>query len=257
MAETARTLPFPGSEAAPAALHMVQLQFSTRDIARSAKDQGIPTAADDLGYVLHGHLRALFGDLAPKPFHVKEQRGRVVVLGYTDADPAELSDHLSLADPFDARSVQDLATKPMPSTWTEGRRLAFEVRVCPTIRQGRKELDAYLAEVQRLAEGEKMKETRETVYVRWLTEKLGDAVKVESCGLDRFRLIQLFRRHQADASGKRGHQLTRFPSATLKGVLDIKDGDAFARLLSRGVGRHRAFGFGMMLVRPAPRNPGC
>ena len=41
------------------------------------------------------------------------------------------------------------------------------------------------------------------------------------------------------------------PDAVLAGVLEVTDGEAFAALLRRGVGRHRAFGFGMLLLRPA------
>ena len=37
----------------------------------------------------------------------------------------------------------------------------------------------------------------------------------------------------------------------MQGVLTITDGGAFASLLARGVGRHRAYGYGMMLLRPA------
>jgi CRISPR system Cascade subunit CasE len=43
------------------------------------------------------------------------------------------------------------------------------------------------------------------------------------------------------------------PDAVLEGVLEVVDGEAFAALLRRGVGRHRAFGFGMLLLRP-PRS---
>jgi CRISPR system Cascade subunit CasE len=41
------------------------------------------------------------------------------------------------------------------------------------------------------------------------------------------------------------------PNAVLEGTLTVGDPDAFARLLARGIGRHRAFGFGMLLLKPA------
>jgi CRISPR system Cascade subunit CasE len=34
------------------------------------------------------------------------------------------------------------------------------------------------------------------------------------------------------------------------GQLQVNDGDAFARLVTSGIGRHRSFGFGMLLLRP-------
>ena len=39
-------------------------------------------------------------------------------------------------------------------------------------------------------------------------------------------------------------------SAVLAGTLTVRDPQAFATLLARGVGRHRAFGYGMLLLSP-------
>ena len=41
------------------------------------------------------------------------------------------------------------------------------------------------------------------------------------------------------------------PDAVMRGILTITDAEAFFNLLTRGVGRHRAFGYGMLLLRPA------
>jgi CRISPR system Cascade subunit CasE len=43
------------------------------------------------------------------------------------------------------------------------------------------------------------------------------------------------------------------PDAVLRGRLQIEDGNGFARLVARGIGRHRAFGFGMLLLMPPGR----
>ena len=39
----------------------------------------------------------------------------------------------------------------------------------------------------------------------------------------------------------------------MRGILTITDPIAFAELLKRGVGRHRAYGYGMLLLRPPAR----
>ena len=39
----------------------------------------------------------------------------------------------------------------------------------------------------------------------------------------------------------------------MAGTLTIGDPDAFAAILSRGVGRHAAFGYGMLLLSPPGR----
>lgn len=232
-------------------LHMMQARFSNADLLQSAKEQGLSTDSPDLGYVLHGHLAALFGDLAPKPFQVIDRRSGVTVLGYGSADQQALEERLDFAEPLAARSLFDLATKPMRTQWTTGRRLGFEVRVIPTVRIGNRERDAYLSLVGRLEKNEEAGH-REPIYRQWLERQLAPAAKVESCGMDRFRLTRLFRR---GARGEKGRSVgrPRFPDAVFKGTLVVENSDAFARLLTRGVGRHRAFGFGMLLLRPPSR----
>ena len=48
-----------------------------------------------------------------------------------------------------------------------------------------------------------------------------------------------------------GGKLSGSFNGTVEGTLTVGDPDAFSRLLARGIGRHRAFGFGMLLLRPA------
>ena len=41
------------------------------------------------------------------------------------------------------------------------------------------------------------------------------------------------------------------PHAVMRGSLTIADPSAFSRMLAQGVGRHKAYGYGMLLLRPA------
>ena len=52
---------------------------------------------------------------------------------------------------------------------------------------------------------------------------------------------------------RRGNARLVRPSAVLEGTLSITDPVEFRQTLARGIGRHRAFGFGMLLLRPAVR----
>ena len=45
------------------------------------------------------------------------------------------------------------------------------------------------------------------------------------------------------------------PDAVMRGVLTITDAAAFTALLAQGIGRHRAYGYGMLLLRPAGVGP--
>jgi CRISPR system Cascade subunit CasE len=69
--------------------------------------------------------------------------------------------------------------------------------------------------------------------------------------LEVFRLGRVVRRGSFAADGRRPLRPQLGPDATFTGVLQVRDPDAFAGLLARGIGRHRAFGFGMLLLRPA------
>ena len=37
----------------------------------------------------------------------------------------------------------------------------------------------------------------------------------------------------------------------MRGIMTITDPDAFSGTLSQGIGRHRSYGYGMLLLRPA------
>ena len=43
------------------------------------------------------------------------------------------------------------------------------------------------------------------------------------------------------------------PDAILQGTLAVSNEETFAEILRNGVGRHRAYGYGMLLLRPPNR----
>jgi CRISPR system Cascade subunit CasE len=66
--------------------------------------------------------------------------------------------------------------------------------------------------------------------------------------VEAFRFTRLLAR---DHSGGRSRsQHTEGPDATITGTLVVDDPDRFSVGLARGVGRFRAFGFGMLLLSP-------
>jgi CRISPR system Cascade subunit CasE len=211
---------------------------------------------------LHGHLNALFGDLLPQPFHSVPLRGDLEVLGYCQSDEAVLRQQAeTFAHPLVLDSVKRLASKAMPSAWRPGQRLGFEVRVCPVVRLSSdlgkfkkgKELDAFLATC--LRQGEGVDVSRLDVYRQWLQQRCDGAARLLQVDLKQLAQTRIFRRHQerqGPGGGRRGKVLER-PEALLQGELEIVDAVAFHRLLARGIGRHKAFGFGMLRLRPPRR----
>lgn len=249
-------------ESSPA-LHMVQLVLDGYDLQRSAQRQRLSKDSADHGYLLHGHLSALFGDLQPQPFHSHSLQRDVEVLGYCQSDHTALLEQArAFAEPMVLGSIKRLESKIMPTTWRPEQRLAFEVRVCPVVRlssavagfKAGAELDAFQAARLRGDHDS----GRAEIYRQWFERRLDDAARLNNFHMKRLRSTQLHRRPQrnADRAQRRhGKQLQR-PDAWLSGELQITDTDAFQQLLARGIGRHRAFGFGMLRLRP-PRRHGA
>lgn len=207
----------------------------------------------DDGYALHALLTAAFGEQSPKPF--RYLGARQGLLAYSDQTPAALRDNATLATPDVTRALglDSLAVRPFPTTWTRGQVLSFEVRARPVLRaKDGRERDVFL----HAFEAEPSPDapvSREMIYAEWLRKQFAeqDAAQTLQVGLEAFRLSRVIRRADVDETGQRKTRSFSGPDAVFKGQLRVGDSDAFTRLLKRGIGRHRAFGFGMLLLKPA------
>jgi len=248
-------------------LHLVRLRLDAQKLYAFALRSRAAGRERDEGYAVHALLAALFDHgaaetarVAPKPFFIASSDQRTLdVLGYAALDHAALTERATtFADPL-AWGVCDLgalASKPMPADIKTGTRLGFSVRACPIRRiaktgpmtQARAEVDAFLAKSWEVGPGVTL--DREEVYRAWLAEELAKegAAKLVHAAMSNFQLGRLHRKTQGEERKARGAQR---PDVRFEGVLDVGDPTAFAARLARGVGRHRAFGFGMLLLRPA------
>lgn len=239
---------------------MLSLSLDPARVMAVGRRLRLPLRDVDSGYLVHAALGELFGDRRPSVFQVASENGaRWRVLAYSSATASELRDYAdSFADPtvHAALDWDGFASKMMPQVWPEGHTFGFEVRVCPVIRKGsagekhRKgaEVDAFLARCWSV--GRDTQVDREVVYREWFLDtvaRIGGATP-ENVRLIRMQRHRLVRRTQGDE--RKAHTLER-PDVTLMGQIKVTDGDTFMRLLERGVGRHRAFGFGMLLLKPA------
>ncbi len=257
-----------------AKLQMVRVQLDARRLAEIARERRLPPLSADTGYLVHCLLVGLFGDAAPLPFSIVRADGNIVeVLGYAREETGELERHArERATPKDVAACrwETLSSKVMPDSWRSGQTYEFEVRVCPVLRKssaGEKhrkgaEVDVFLDRCWKAGPGVAV--SREHVYGEWLGHQLArdGAAKVATCPeiigapaveagacvrLVRFKLERLLRRTHGE---ERKTALCDRPDATLVGQLEVGRPEAFAATLARGVGRHRAFGFGMLLLRP-------
>lgn len=252
-------------------VHLIRARIATDELTRWAGERGWTgrrAGTFDQGRALHHLVDEMFGPAALRPFRLLVPRGRSrgSLYAYSAFDAADLTkaahvqgkpDHLRVLP------LERLESKPMPADWRKGQRVGFNIRVRPIRRIGKpietatgaipagSELDAFLLEAIRGHPDERggMRESernREVVYVDWLADRFGDAAKVDASAS---RMVQ-FRRSVVS----RGTAAIEGPDAVVHGTLTIEDGDQFVELLRRGVGRHRAYGYGMVLLS-APSRP--
>jgi len=219
----------------------------------------------DEGRALHHLVSEAFGPGVFRPFRLLVPPGGMVgsLYGYCRSNAETLRrsgrmyafpEHLGVLD------IEQLVGKPMPASWTEGQRIGFDLRVRPVrrlndnlghgpFRKGT-EVDAFLVEALRRFSDNPggmagSGHTRESVYLDWLAERLTPVAELDrqATRLARFQRARVLR----------GSGSTEGPDATLHGVLRVRNPERFSTLLVRGVGRHRAYGYGMLLLRPVSR----
>lgn len=237
-------------------LQLIRARVSVRDFQRWMGQKRL----QDSDHAMHCLLAECFGpDLAPKPFRLILPRGggQGTLYGYGSVDAAILREQAAIfADPSQSRILpaEELESKAMPAAWQAGQRLGFEVRIHPIVRRSKKseyrpgkECDAFQWTAEQYPKGE-MPYSREEVYSDWLQKQLAQTggetggAELESAILRSFQRVRAVRKLRARPS--------EGPDAVMQGNLTITEPAQFARLLARGVGRHRAYGYGMLLLRP-------
>lgn len=225
---------------------------------RFLQSQRLPPHPHDGGYGAHCLLVGLFGKNAPKPYALSTSGRRgMEILAYTETSPENLQDCARTYASPEVWALVDWESfdrKPMPHIWPEGTCLGFDVRSCPVSRGtrcgperadsgGGNEVDVYLASVWRNS-GDTP--GREEIYRDWLRSQVEkcNAAAIRNAKMTVFRLSPLARR-----DGERRIRTITRPDVSFRGILEVRNGEAFTSLLKRGVGRHRAFGYGMILLR--------
>lgn len=250
----------------------MQNEFAPLTLVRSRPDMGLlarwasatrqRALRQDAGYALHAALNAALGAAAPKPFMLVQRADDTQLVGYARGTPdafRQAQRLASVADPAAAQALGlheacDIAVQALPDDWRTGESLSFETCVAPVVRSrqdGRyPEVDAafhplYCGD----AAGD-----REAAYGRWLAQQLqrDGAASLVTHRIVQQQMMSVARRTQrqeARPTDRHTHQ-GLLPLVVLRGQLRVESPAAFHALLGRGLGRHRSFGFGCLLVAP-------
>ena len=212
---------------------------------------------NDPDLALHCLVYETFGrEAAPTPFRWQEQgtpglAQRANLLAYTNLTAEELRDAVARTQKKPLARIiaaDDIATVATPDPWEAGTMLRFEVRVRPTRRQALgKGPEERMTERDRFL-GAPEGSTRAQVYCDWVAEQIQreGAARVMPGSMAMTRL--------AIRSGSRKtRQRPRFtgPDANIQGIMAVQKPEEFRDLLARGIGRHRSYGYGMLIVRRA------
>lgn len=241
---------------------MVRLLPDMAALARWVAATGQRALQDDNGYALHAVLRAALGELAPKPFALLERPGSLQLIGYSRHSADDLARALAQAEVTDPGAAlalgppQKALIKELPARWRPGERLSFEVRVAPVVRSRQQPGGGY-PEIDAAHHPDFAGDTpgdREAAHRRWLVRELArdNAATLQSARTLGFRLAPMARR-SAQRDGRQAQRSTQhglLPDWTVRGQLQVKEPAAFNALLARGLGRHRSFGFGCLLLAP-------
>lgn len=152
-----------------------------------------------------------------------------------------------------ALSVQ---TKPFTPKLSVGQKLAFTLVANPVVARKKdgkkhsKKHDVWMDTKKQAKEnglsGDKLVQLCETASKEWLIrqgERCGFAISKDAIIVDGYQQNRFYK-------GK-GEKTIRFSSIHYEGILKVTDPVSFIKMLGEGLGKSKAFGCGLMLVRKA------
>ena len=234
-------------------LYLASLPVERAKLAAFAARRGTIPPSGDLGYALHQALNEAFGEGAPKPFHFTNDFDQPL-LAYTQHEASTLQelafrqrqDVQTWTLASEALGFASLQVRPLLENWAQGTCYRFSVRTRPVCRLARhqerglpRECDVFLRAVTSKKDDDEWID-KQDVYSTWFREQIPEtAAALQNLRISRLSRTQVYRKGSPSLAG---------PDVTFSGVLQVGDPAVFRDCLRRGVGRHRAFGFGMILL---------
>lgn len=160
---------------------------------------------------------------------------------------------VSAREPIDPAGIWRLETKPYAPALTAGQRLAFSLRANPALRVRRdrdksgrgKRADAVMHVKKARAKGEPFdREAQAAAALAWLVargDRLGVRFDADRCAATAYSARRIAREGARDAA---------FHTVDYEGALTVVHSGALQAALTGGVGAAKAYGCGLLLIRP-------
>lgn len=164
---------------------------------------------------------------------------------------------LSNIPPLNQHSFFSIQTKPFAPNLSVGQRLGFELRANPSTSQRDDTGKTFRQDVLMVARHKALQQGFDDAYtiddkmqqagIDWLTKPKRN----ERWGIH-FEDVQLgaYQQHRFFKPNSRGQRPIQFASLDYQGILQIDDVDKFWQQMIRGFGKQKAFGCGLILIRP-------
>lgn len=239
--------------------YMIRVLFQPRDLFQLIRRPVFSRLPVDIGYLIHCALKELFNERAPSPFEIMgTEEGVTEVLAYSDCSHIELLDSIRPDSPEGLKSAirkGNFSSRRMPLVFPRGKLFSYRIRICPVIRKARgsgkragSEVDVFLAEAERIGVKEGL--DRYEIYRKWFESKMvgKKCVDIHSVRISEMKLDKMLRRGRE----RQAQTLVR-PNVVFQGIGKVAEPDSFRDLVRNGFGRHKAFGFGMLLLKPVEK----
>lgn len=161
---------------------------------------------------------------------------------------------LSQSSPQPVDTILKVQIKAFEPQLNKGDRLAFKLRVNPTVcitdKQGKSRRHDVLMHAKKRAksEGETDNDNLKIIMEQAVLAWISDSKRLTQWGITLDCIPDIERYMQHNSKKRSGHQV-RFSSVDFEGVLTVTDPVSFLQQCQRGFGRAKAMGCGLMMIR--------
>lgn len=207
---------------------------------------------NDFGYVIHAILEILFRKNRPQTFYFDSSNDNLYF--YSNFSRAQLTKQLTKKNRAACCGLglgnlcHDCEVLDITSMTAMDQQLSFQIKTSPT-----KRLTGSGREVDVFSVTDGSEQERHAAYKKWLHARilesgLGD-VNIDDVAIEQHSVLR--REKRIVDSKNRKKVVIDVPVALFTGTFTVHTRKCFLESLLNGIGRHKAFGFGMLMIKSA------